>query len=470
MDMLKFDDRLYRAAQFNRRPKKIYRAYAQAVYNTFQPNQITSVLDLGCANGYALEWWQKQEWQIRGAEAAPAAFRYMPSTVRPLVKKQDLRINYQFGQFDLVNCSEVGEHIEAKYESALLKNIVSSVKRFLVISWSNDPASAEHVNPRPGFYLKIRLRRLGLYFEPELTGQLKAKLITAAFSGWNHWAKNILVFSRTPSSRRILIRHYQWLPSYANKNIGYFMSACQRRGYSPRWGMGLMGHWHRVWLYPFEKHLLLKLLILKFGGNKVIFKLDSQILPRWRAALIECLVFRVLAESEEVAKPFRNSQKLVYFSGGLPQKNINLINRLKIKRQKIILYAGRPVWQKGYDRLKKIIPSGWKLRIATDLPPSQYYREILAASVVVLPTRGEGWPNVFQDAFYCRRLFLTTKGARCGEAIKDKTFYCHNSIKGLKTALKKITTNIDAYYRDFNALYNPQYFQTTDGIFDALVK
>jgi len=84
------------------------------------------------------------------------------------------------------------------------------------------------------------------------------------------------------------------------------------------------------------------------------------------------------------------------------------------------------------------------LKIASDLNGKDYHSAMLQSSIVVLPTRGEGWPNVFADAFYCRRLFLTTTGAKCGAAISDKTFYCSNSVTGLRRALKKITANIRA--------------------------
>lgn len=462
-----FNHKLYGDEQFRHRPKLVYYAYAQAIKEVLQPK---NVIDLGCANAYALAWWQKQGLKIAGVEPARAASKYMPPAVKTKVRQLDLRRRLKLKPFDLVNCTEVGEHIEAKYETVLLQNLAGAVKNFLILSWSNDPASPEHVNPRPQFYLKIRLKRLGLWFEPELTWQLKQKLAAPVFSRWQHWQKNIMVFSRTPPNKRVLVRHWQWLPGYSNKNIGYFMDSCRSLGFGPRWGNRLFGRWHRVWLYPFEKHLLIKLLILKLFGNKVILKLDSQILPAWRAQLIKPLLYRVIAESPAVAKPFGQTQKLVWFSGGLPRKNIKLIKRLKINREKIILYSGRQTYQKGFDRLKKIIPAGWKLKIATDLPPRQYYSLLLRSSIVVLPTRGEGWPNVFQDAFYCRRLFLTTSGARCGGAISDKTFFCPNTVAGLRLTLKKITDNLDYYYANFYRLYDPKCFQLTGPVFSRLLK
>jgi len=460
--MEKFNQKLYGRAQFKNRPKQVYYAYARIIRELFEPS---ATLDLGCACGYALDWWNKQGITVSGVEPARAAYRFMPNRIKSKVKHFDLRLPQHLKQFDLVNCTEVGEHIEAKFEKILLKNIALSVKNFLILSWSGEQ-NREHVNPRSQSYIKFRLHRLGLYFEPELTWQLRQKLAGPVFRHWRHWQKNILVFSRTPQHKRVLIRHYEWLPSYANKNVGYFMDLCRVKGFGPRWGNSLFGHWHRVWLYPFEKHLLVKLLILKLFGNQIILKMDSVILPDWKAWLSEKLCAYILVESSAVAGQFRNINKLVFFSGGLPWKNLKLIKSLKLKKEKIILYCGRQTKQKGFDRLKSLIPCGWRLKIATDLPPEKYYREILRSSLVILPTRGEGWPNVFKDAWFCRRLFLTTNKSKCAEGIKDKTFFTAD----LSRSVKKITQNSDYYYRHFDQLYDRTKFGVTDKVFLSLIK
>lgn len=469
--MQKFNHQLYDDAQFRHRPTTVYQAYAKIILNLFHPK---SIIDFGCANALSLAYWQKQGInRLAGIEPATAAYRYMPAAIKSKVKPIDLRKPYRFSGYDLVNFTEVAEHIESEFETVMLKNVLRAVKNILIISWSNEPGGDWHVNLRSEPYVKTRLRRLGLYFEPELTNQLKHELTAPVFKNWLHWSRNIMVFSRTSSFQRVQIRLNSWLPSYTNKNVGYFAQTARALGFGPRWtssNAGLFKRWHRVWLYPFEKHLLIRLLILKLFGNKVILKLDSQILPAWRAQLIKPLLYRVIAESPAVAKPFGQTQKLVWFSGGLPCKNIKLIKSLKINRGKIILYSGRQTYQKGFDRLKKIIPAGWKLKIATDLPPRQYYSLLLRSSIVVLPTRGEGWPNVFADAFYCRRLFLTTSGARCGGAISDKTFFCPNTVAGLRLALKKITDNLGYYYGNFYQLYDPQHFQLTGPVFSRLLK
>lgn len=468
MSMEKFDDQLYGDQQFKNRPKAIYQAYARVIAEIFNPD---SILDLGCANGYALAWWQKQKIKISGLEPARAAFTYMPKTVQPFVKQLDLRQILNLKPAEVVNFTEVAEHIDKKYETIMLNNVINSVKKYLIISWSNE-ANVEHVNPQPENYVRKKLQNLGLFFEPELTQELKQKLLAPDFKDWTHWSKYILVFSRLPQSKRVLIRHFEWLESYKNKNIGYFCQAARKLGLGPRWTQNdwksLFKRWHCVWLYPFEKHLLIKLLILKLFGNKIILKMDSVIFPRWRARLVKQLADYILVESTAVAAPFEKSVKLVYFSGGLPQKNIDLIKTLKIKREKIILYSGRPTYQKGIDRLnnlKKSLPHGWQLKIVSNLSGKDYYTKILKSSIVILPTRGEGWPNVFQDAWFCQRLFLTTDKAQCSEGILNRDFYVSN----LKSGLTKIIDNLDWYYRHYDQLYDQTKFVQTDKVFCNLL-
>lgn len=465
--MEKFNDDLYNEAQFKHRPKAVYSAYAKVVWEIFKPK---SFLDLGCANGYVLDCLKTMGVKVKGLEAAQAAFKFMPESIKEQVIYGDLRVKNDLGKFAVVNFTEVAEHIDQAYEKIMLDNAVRSVQDYLIISWSNDPESQEHVNPRSANYVKKKIIKLGLYFEPELTKTLKQKISQKEFANWQHWAKNILVFSKNNPKATVLVLHHEFLQSYWNKNIGYFMQTCLDHKFKVKFltqtsQLTWFKKYHRVWLYPYEKHLLLKLLILKLWGNKTIIKMDSIVVQKWRAKLISSLVFKVLAESKTVAQPFGNANNLLFFSGGLSEKNINLINQLKIKRQKQILFAGRQTYQKGIDRFKKIKIKGWKLKISSDLFGNDYYRQVLASSLVVLPTRGEGWPNVFSDAFFCRRLFLTTRAAKCQEGILNQDFYVTDFNKGLNKVIK----NIDWYYRNYDRLYDSTKFVVTDKVFLSLI-
>jgi glycosyltransferase involved in cell wall biosynthesis len=292
---------------------------------------------------------------------------------------------------------------------------------------------------------------------------------------------------------KILIKHYEYYPNYLNKNVGYFIKSALNKRFSVVFETKTIHQKNRrhlpsgftvttkkqplkqfkyAWVYPFEPHLIPFLIKLRLNGVKPIIKMDSVIFSRLRALVVAKLAHRVIVESQAVAKPFNNHSKLRFYSGGLSQENLNLIATLKpqVKRQKIILYAGRKVRQKGFDRLAKIKPPGWKLKTVSNLTGELYYKAVLQSSLVILPTRGEGFPNVFSDAYFCRRLFLPTQAAACGEAINDPIFFVKNDLSSLRHAVRTVTNQIDYYYRRFNKLYHADQFVVADDFFSSLLQ
>ena len=192
-----FDPKVYNAKQFNR-PKAPYYALAKAANAILKPK---SVIDVGCANGFTIEWWLKHGVDARGIEGAKAAFKLMPAKVRPRVKLWDLRRSLPAGRrYDLVVFTEVAEHIKPKHEKIMLENVVGLVGQYLLISWSDKwddykgTPKQEHFNPRPKSYVKRRLESMGLTFVPGLTDKLNLKLTSGA--AFSHWQNNLLIFKR----------------------------------------------------------------------------------------------------------------------------------------------------------------------------------------------------------------------------------------------------------------------------------
>ena len=192
-----FDPRVYNAKQFDR-PKEPYYALAEIADKLLKPK---SVIDVGCANGFTIEWWLKHGIKADGIEGAKAAFKLMPAAVRRRVKLWDLRKPLPLGKsYNLVLFTEVAEHIKPKYENVMLKSVVGLVEKYLLISWSDKwddfkgTKRQEHFNPRPKAYVKKRLTALGLKFEPRLTEQLNLNLKETA--AYQHWKNNLLIFKR----------------------------------------------------------------------------------------------------------------------------------------------------------------------------------------------------------------------------------------------------------------------------------
>lgn len=192
-------------ANFKNRSKDAYFECGTALREVFVTTQI---MDIGCANGYLLEYFYKNGVKdIRGLEVAEAAFKYMAPEVRERVIKTDLAKNLkaslpsmEIKRYYLVNCMEVGEHIPYKYEDTFLKNVELFVGRYLVLSWADTwegwhgMEKQSHVNPRSKRYIKNRLRRLNLKFNGDLTKALVRCM--AKRRVYEHWTKRVMVFER----------------------------------------------------------------------------------------------------------------------------------------------------------------------------------------------------------------------------------------------------------------------------------
>jgi len=195
-------DSIYDDSEFKNRRRDTYFEYGEAIEDVFSP---PSLMDIGCANGYLLEYFhRKGVIDFAGLEGAEAAFKYMVPEVISKIFKADLSkyidvLNDR--KFYLVNCTEVGEHIPCKYEGIFLKNIEKFVDTYLVLSWADTWEGwlgfdkQQHVNPRSKKYLKNKLKRLGLVYNKALTDNLINSLKKKK-NVFDHWARNIMVFER----------------------------------------------------------------------------------------------------------------------------------------------------------------------------------------------------------------------------------------------------------------------------------
>jgi len=356
--------------------------------------------------------------------------------------------------------------------------------------------------------------------------------------------------------RRALVIHDEYLNSYLNKNVGYFIRYLLDRGFQVEF-LTLKGRgepydgsvgerfslveldaslldsaaflrylarspdlYDYVWIYPFHRRLPLMCALLRLKSRNLVVKMDSHrmIDPGANALLrmggilnqlfLTASATRILVESSKVESNFLFKHKLLRYSVGIPREMINLVDRVgvEVARKPVMLYAGRITPAKGLDRLVasflQMHASGelnpdWRLRIIGKVideeyfktivhsiaeSPCQhlvtfgeekkgetYYREILSASLVVLPTRGEGLPNLIGDCYFCRRVFLTTTGARCDELIREADLYCGNSDGEFQEALRRVATDIESYYARYDELYSPDGFMDTDVFFSRMM-
>lgn len=198
-------DTIYTKEGFTWRDKDKYYQYAESLEAVFKPK---SLIDLGCANGFMLEYFHNQGMRnLQGFEGAHAAFECMSECMKPFIQKCDLRMDMGESShpairktFDVVNCTEVGEHIPVEYEEHFITNVIRFVDRILILSWSdewedfNGLDGTEHVNPRTKKYIKRKLASKGLLYDTRLSKEFVSAL-RAKKNVFDHWIRNIMVFS-----------------------------------------------------------------------------------------------------------------------------------------------------------------------------------------------------------------------------------------------------------------------------------
>ena len=90
----------------------------------------------------------------------------MPESIKSRVHQLDLRENwsgYFYGnikrKFEVVNFTEVAEHLRPEHEDVMINNVKMLVGKFLVMSWSDEwcpykgTDKQEHFNPRSKKYV-----------------------------------------------------------------------------------------------------------------------------------------------------------------------------------------------------------------------------------------------------------------------------------------------------------------------------
>src|SRR6185369_10961467 len=153
---------LYEEEDFKRSilPYTLYRKSMEAVIDF---NQVKSFGDFGCINGGLMESIKRKypHMKVTGYDIFDWSKQHADPLVKEDVKIVDLRHPLKAEQvFDLVNCTEVGEHIDKEYEQVFLDNLTKNCGQWLILSWS-DEINPQHFNPRSPSYICSEVKKRG---------------------------------------------------------------------------------------------------------------------------------------------------------------------------------------------------------------------------------------------------------------------------------------------------------------------
>jgi hypothetical protein len=179
-----------------------YKLYMSSLENVFDFSIINNFMDLGCNSGRLIEAIKRKypSVNVKGVDYFEWAIKYADESIKNFIEISDLSFPVNFAEkYSIVNCSEVGEHIEKECEDVFLNNLVNAVDDILILTWSNEPSHGndQHQNPRPKNFIIQTLAQKGLFFWKSITDRFAQELDNnLANVGYQWWSENVMIFKK----------------------------------------------------------------------------------------------------------------------------------------------------------------------------------------------------------------------------------------------------------------------------------
>lgn len=187
-------DEIYGMKFFARRNSLMWRApiVCDTINEVLGPK---SIVDIGCAIGDYVDYWNKHgvdAWGIEGSKAAQAFFVSDKILICDMRQEKSVRLCS-----DLAVCFEVAEHIEAEYTHNFIDNLTSISDRVLMSAATPGQAGHYHVN--------CQLRQYWVDWFMLFGYKYNASIVELVRGGWEPWKKkkemssyysNLLYFER----------------------------------------------------------------------------------------------------------------------------------------------------------------------------------------------------------------------------------------------------------------------------------
>lgn len=138
-----------------------YQDFYEVLADVFNMENINSFMDVGCADGNLIKIVHNQnpDIDVVGIEYFDYHKKYADLKIVDKMKILDIRdelpVDLLNKKFDIVVCTEIGEHIDPAYTTAFLENIKKLVGKYLIMTWSRHGGEKErhkdphhqHLNP-----------------------------------------------------------------------------------------------------------------------------------------------------------------------------------------------------------------------------------------------------------------------------------------------------------------------------------
>jgi hypothetical protein len=133
--------------------KNPYYDYYKCLISTFG-SKINSLCDIGCATGHLIYYVKQNNptCVVKGYEYFDyhKKSNYCEPLIRDSIQIYDIRdpLPDDVEKYDIVNCSEVGEHIDPLYADILIENAKKLSNKYIIFTWSSHGGDLEpHCDP-----------------------------------------------------------------------------------------------------------------------------------------------------------------------------------------------------------------------------------------------------------------------------------------------------------------------------------
>lgn len=185
---------IYQLSDFESRKHETYFEYCEVLDDLFRP---LTFLDLGCAQGYTIDYFARSI-GCMGIEGTETAINLATPFAEKHIYLRDLRDPWHFGFFDLVNCTEVMEHLEPEFENVLLDTIIGSMSNWLVFTaasvWDKARGTSHqsHWNVKPYEYWVGMFETRGLTIRADMRNKMRM-MLNAKKNVYPWWGRDLIV-------------------------------------------------------------------------------------------------------------------------------------------------------------------------------------------------------------------------------------------------------------------------------------
>ena len=147
--------------------------------------EFENVLDLGSANGFVIDKYVARGKDVQGVEISKEVMPFLSDVAKLRTVFCDATLIGKIGDFDLVTCIEVAEHIPPERSNALMDVIAKNASKYVYFTAATPyQKGTGHINCMPHFFWLNGFRKRGLELNYDLTEMLIDKIKNISPCTW----------------------------------------------------------------------------------------------------------------------------------------------------------------------------------------------------------------------------------------------------------------------------------------------